>query len=682
MHHKPYYPHIDGLRAIAVSAVFLCHLDFAYFSGGFVGVDVFFVISGFLITNIIYKQLNNPEGFSFISFYTQRIRRILPALFVTLVLAFISSVGLLNPAAFKIFGTSLAYAALSFSNLFFNNQAGYFDVFSQSSPLLHTWSLGVEEQFYLFFPLILFLWHRFFKINAITVIIILFTLSFMLNLSDQNSKPVAIYYLAQYRIFEFCIGAFIVFFMNRQLCSHFLLNEALCLLGFVLIIGTTLTYNSYTLFPTYNALIPCLGAALVIYTGQTKYCGYFLRCRPVRSLGLISYSLYLIHWPLIIFCKTYHQDRGLKFNLEFNEKLAIIAVALIAAFFMYSFVEQPFRKKKKPLWDKNIALQSIVQGSSLALMIACCGTLIGNSHGWLWRTKNPMELKQIKDVTKYHVDHWGGAGFSGEFIHRGSEPQAQIVVMGDSHAGMLDEGMVRDIAAPLGLTVFTASGGGAGKYASSLLIPGITRLDKNQKMYDQSAKSAFKEALNVLKASDQSILIISASWAKQLDAAGFIKNHQPLNINASLMSTYADYKPLTSALDNLVSRLGDRKLILIGDVPGSRFNPINCLGRLKWFKRSDCTSTDDAHLNKGALNVNRILALYASQKSNVYFLNPYTVFCHHGYCQSGDQQGHPYYSDGSHLSKLGSRFLMSHFKDDILLALNSTQSKITDKAMD
>jgi peptidoglycan/LPS O-acetylase OafA/YrhL len=658
-----YYKHIDGLRALAVSSVFLCHLDFPLFSGGFVGVDVFFVISGFLITNIIIQQLESTSGFSFLNFYARRIKRIFPALFFTLFCSFIAGILLLNPASFKLLGNSLACAALSLSNLFFKNQAGYFDIFSQSNPLLHTWSLGVEEQFYMFFPLILFFWHKLFK-RTWVIILILFILSFILNLYYQNSEPVGLYYLVHYRAFEFCMGAFIVFLMRYELHSY--VKEILCFLGMILIINALFTYNSNTLFPSYNALMPCIGAALILYSGNALYTGSILRCLPVRQIGLMSYSLYLIHWPLIIFFKTYHQNCGSSFNLNFNEKMALLGLALLGSFFMYSFIEQPFRKKG------SLPLKPIIQGLSFACLISFLGVFISQSDGWLWRVNAPNELLKMDDLTQYHLTHWGGAGFSGGFIHKGKTNYAQIVMMGDSHTGMLDEGMVQKIARPLELTVFTVSGGGAGAYASSLLLPGLTRLDKNQKIFDDSAGQGYKEALKKVHATkEQSILILSAAWSMQLHTAAYLKNHRPLHIDPSSMSSYRDYKPFLNALDKLLKGLGRKKLIIIGDVPGSQYNPINCLGVLKWFKQSDCSLRDDEHLNQGALNINKILALYASKRRNVYFLNPYEVFCKRDYCNSVDPRGDPYYSDGSHLSKIGSKFLMAHLKPKIMEVLNS-----------
>ncbi len=668
--HNLYYKHIDGLRALAVISVFLCHLDFTLFKGGFVGVDVFFVISGFLITNIITQQLDSAS-FNFLNFYARRVQRIFPALFFTLFLSLVAGILLLNAASFIVFGKSLAFAALSVSNIFFKNQAGYFDVFSQSNPLLHTWSLGVEEQFYIFFPLVLFLGCKFLRKKLVTIALF-FTISFGLNLYYQNTESIALYYLAQYRAFEFCIGAFVVFLLKYEL--NFIFKEILCFLGLGLILTAIFTYSSEIVFPSYNALMPCIGAALVIYAGAAKYAGYLFRCTPARQLGLISYSFYLIHWPLITFLKTYHLDCGLAFELGFNEKILVIAIALLTAFFMYYFIEQPFRKTRHA--KKNISLKPIAQGLSVALVVACFGVFIGQSHGWVWRVNAPAELLKIDDISQYHLKNWGGAEFSGGLIHQGETGHAQIVMMGDSHVGMLDEGMVHEIAQPFQLTVFTVSGGGAGKYASSLLIPGITRLDKNQKLYDASARVAYKEALSRIHATnEQSVLMLSAFWSMQLDKAAYLKDHRSLNINTSSMTSYQDFKPLFTALDKLLNLLGNKKLLIIGDVPGSQYRPMDCWGGLKWFKQTNCSLLEDESLNKAALHVNKVLAFYASQKKNVYFLNPYEVFCKKGLCRTADSLVQPYYSDGTHLSKEGSKFLMSHFKDKILDILNSPVHK-------
>ena len=674
-HDKTYYSHIDGLRALAVIAVFLSHLDVPLFSGGFIGVDVFFVISGFLITNIITTQLQSSDGFSFLNFYERRIRRIFPALLVTLFCSFIAAIILLNVASFKVFGRSLSFAALSASNIFFNKQAGYFDIFSQSNPLLHTWSLGVEEQFYIVYPIILFTWHTFSGKNALPLYATLFIISLTLNLFDSHHSLAALYYLTPYRAFEFCIGAAIVCLIQKphKVRLHPALQELLCLLGFGLILLIVLKYNSKTFFPSYNALLPCLGAALIIYTGHTKYTGSILRYPPLRYLGLISYSLYLVHWPLITFYKAYNQNCGQNFAINLNQKIIIIVMSFGLAAFMYHFIEKPFRTTStKQQSNRKNSLLYIANGLTFAFIVTALGSVISFSKGWVWRSNFANELKKIDDLSQYHKQNWGGADYTGGLIYEGTATKPQIIMMGDSHSGMLDEGIVQEIAKPYGLTVFTASGGGAGKYATSLLLPGLTRLAKDQKLYDDSAKTAYKEVLKVIKSSStHSVVLVSASWASQLSRAGFLNSHESINIQASRMSSYKDYQPLTTSLDTFLTLLGDTKLIIVGDVPRSRYRPIECLGQLKWFSPKNCPLTDNSMYNKAALNTNKILSMYANKHPNVYFLNPYDAFCKEKRCNNISASGVPYYSDGSHLSKTGSRFLISYFKPKILKVLNS-----------
>ncbi|AXH32703.1 acyltransferase family protein [Francisella opportunistica] len=644
-----YYKHIDGLRALAVLSVIFVHLDFSLFSGGYVGVDIFFVISGFLITNIIIKELEINGKFCFINFYTRRARRILPALLFVLGISFVLSLWLLNLAKFKVYGGSLATAAISLSNIFFYKQAGYFDIFSQSSPLLHTWSLGVEEQFYIFWPIALLIIFKINKKILIPSITVIFLLSLGWSIHRQVTNLSSLYYLAPFRVFEFCIGASLVWLLKYKNDKNLIL-EILCLLGFIFTLYPIFAYNSNTLFPSYNALLPCIGTALLIYSGAAKFAGYLLRNKIIGFIGLISYSLYLIHWPLIVFVKTYNEDIGQAFDLSILSKFMVLASSILIATLMYYFIEQPFRKSIPKNKSKQIWLLS--RWSIMIILFVALGCSIFYSNGWVWRAKSPQAVDKVKDISKYHEENWGGADFSGGLIYQGKTNYPNIIMMGDSHLGMLDTGIVDVIAKPDKLTIFTVSGGGAGQYASSLLLPGITRIDANQAVFDESARTGYKEVLSQLSKSKNSVLIYSASYEFQLNVAGYLKNHKSLNINTSKMSSYKDYKPFTESLDRLLSFIGNRKLIIIGDVPGaSKFNVMNCITKLKWFNSDNCLELQNEDTNIAAINVNKILEEYASKHTNVYFINPYNTFCKNGYCKNLDQDGTPFYSDGSHLSK-------------------------------
>ena len=671
-----YYKHIDGLRALAVIAVLLVHLDFATFSGGFVGVDVFFVISGFLITNIIIKELETTNSFSFVNFYTRRIRRIMPALIFTLSLSFILGIWLLNLAKFQVFGGSLATAIVSFSNIFFYNQAGYFDIFSQSSPLLHTWSLGVEEQFYIFWPVLLLLCYKASRKLLLPLLVCIFICSLGWSIHQQNVDIAALYYLVQYRAFEFAIGGSLAYLFSRNILSvkQGVVSEIFCLLGFIFILYPVFKYDENTLFPSYNALMPAVGAAFLIYAGSAKFTGYILRNRVVGFIGLISYSLYLIHWPLIVFVKTYNEDMGQAFEISLTTKLIILFGSILIATFMYYFIEQPFRKGIPKEKIKQIFL--LTRWSVIIVIFVALGCSIFYSKGWLWRANSPNALKNVSDISKYHAENWGGAGFSGGLIYEGKTKYPNIVMMGDSHSGMLDTGMIKEIARPTNKTVFQTYG----TYTSSLLLPGMIRLVGDKNALEKAAK-AWIDVVNQINQSKDSILVYSSWIPGQLNVSGDFKTGKSFDMNTEKMTEYYQYDALTSSFDKLLAKLGNHKFIIVGDVPGSlSYNPTECLSKLKWFISDNCSSKDRYNQNKAALNVNKVLKEYASKHENVYFINPYDIFCKDGYCLNVDKDGTPFYSDSvyrapmrltnSHLSKTGSIYFISHIKDQLMDIIN------------
>lgn len=658
-----YFEHIDGLRAVAVMAVLLSHLNYSWCSGGFVGVDVFFVISGFLITNLILREIEETGSFSFLHFYTRRAKRILPALFVMLIFSFAAAIYFLNLAKFPNFGGSMAASALSFSNIFFNNQSGYFDIFSRSNPLLNTWSLGVEEQFYLVWPLLLLVASKFnSKTIWVTIIFIFFT-SLYLNIKNQDGNLTELYYLSQYRAFEFCIGALLVLFVNFKPRKNFTL-EIFFAVGAALVLVPSYKFDSDTLFPSYNALYPAIGAALLIYSGDSKILGLLLKNRVARRIGIISYSLYLFHWPIITFVKTYNEDIGQGFSMSSASKILVIFVSIIIAEVVYRKVERPFRKIGDGGTEKRVKILST--SVAVAIGLAGLGATAYYSDGWLWRANSPSVVKSTPDLKEFHRKHWGGAGFSGGYIFHGATSYPKIVMMGDSHSGMLDTGMVREVAKPYDLTVYTVSGGGAGKYASSLMLPGITRIAKDQSLYDKSDREGPRDVVSALTKSKNPTLIYSASYSGQIDIAGYLATHKALGIDTHKMDNIIQYKPFLDGLDRLRKMIHDKKLVIIGDVPGASFDVMKCATRLSWFNNSSCKYRDKIGRNKSAININRVLFKYAKSHENVYFINPYNAFCSDGYCRSVDENGNPFYSDGSHLSKVGSNYFVAVIRKRLL----------------
>jgi peptidoglycan/LPS O-acetylase OafA/YrhL len=352
-----YRPDIDGLRALAVVSVMLFHAGFETFPGGFLGVDVFFVISGFLITRLIAQQVSEHR-FSFAAFYLRRARRLLPALVVTIALTVAASCVLLAPLHLSELADSAVASNFSVSNIYFYRQSGYFDSDAIFKPLLHTWSLSVEEQFYLVWPAILvFLIGR--APGRLTPLLVFSAGGASLLLTEHyRVNTSAIFFLAPFRVFEFALGALMVWIVRAQPRRAWL-AEILLSLGLALIVSAVLQGDSKRSFSEVNTVLPCFGAALVIHSGRARYVGWLLRNRLAVGVGLISYSLYLVHWPLIVLLKYDHFE-----PFSSSEKCLVLLCALGVAGLLYRFVERRFRHRDR----------TVVVGSDRRFVVACaCG---------------------------------------------------------------------------------------------------------------------------------------------------------------------------------------------------------------------------------------------------------------------------------------------------------------------
>lgn len=376
---QSYLSHVDGLRAIAVLSVLLYHFGIPGFGGGYVGVDIFFVISGFLITRIISTEIEDTGNFSLKNFYSRRIHRILPALLVVSVVTLIMAIVLFSPQDFMNFGRSLAASSISASNIFFWSESGYFDTSSHIKPLLHTWSLSVEEQFYLFWPMAVFLiWKVNSKIFRFTIILLIGAISFLFNyLAVSRGSPnflSELFFLVQFRIFEFALGGIGIFYTKLPPRGRFL-NELMTIIGFSLIIYSIISLGPNSIFPYLNALPPCVGALLIILTGQKTTAGYILRNKLAIGIGLISYSLYLVHWPVVVFI-----EYALFALPRYEQVLWMTLITLISGCLLFYKVEEPFRKA--PRESKKISLLIIISSSFFLFLI---GISIFFSDGWSWR---------------------------------------------------------------------------------------------------------------------------------------------------------------------------------------------------------------------------------------------------------------------------------------------------------
>jgi peptidoglycan/LPS O-acetylase OafA/YrhL len=331
-----YRKEIDGLRAIAVIPVLLFHAGFEGFSGGFVGVDVFFVISGYLITTIIMVELDQGK-FSLVNFYERRARRILPALFTVMLFCIPFAWYLLTPNDMRDFSQSLLAVVAFSSNFLFWRESGYFATAAELKPLLHTWSLAVEEQFYVFFPLFLMLLWRLGKFWMCFSLCLVLFLSLALAQWATEAMPSAAFYLLPTRVWELLIGALTAFYLKHSNRKEFNrnLSELGGWLGLALIIYSVFTYSKATPFPGIYALIPTIGAMLIIlFATSTTSIGNFVGNKVFVGIGLISYSAYLWHQPLFAFARRIRgsEPSSLVFCL-------LLLITLILAFLTWKYIE-------------------------------------------------------------------------------------------------------------------------------------------------------------------------------------------------------------------------------------------------------------------------------------------------------------------------------------------------------
>ena len=374
---------LDGLRALAVVPVIFFHAGVPPFHGGFVGVSVFFVISGYLMATLIGRGLERGD-FSLAYFYERRVRRIFPALLTVLFFCAVVAAVIVPPKLFRDFGVTLVATVLFASNFaFWWKSANYFDAPAEWNPLLHTWSLAVEEQFYVLFPLYLILVWRFgwrvrFGFTALVAFV-----SLVLSVWGTANAPTATFYLLPTRAWELLVGSLVAIWAMRAGATDFAREEshaidgAAGMLGLLLILGSLLFYDREMTFPGISALVPTIGAALLIHFGRNNKWNpatRLLSLAPFTFVGRISYSLYLWHWPLIVFADKYRPFG----ELGTFHKIGVFAFSLVAAFVSWRWIEQPFRTRKFPI------SRTVVYGAAAASIasLGVIGALAQITNGW------------------------------------------------------------------------------------------------------------------------------------------------------------------------------------------------------------------------------------------------------------------------------------------------------------
>ena len=384
-----YRSEIDGLRALAVLPVIFFHAGFKTFSGGFIGVEIFFVISGYLICSLIIEEIERKD-FNLLSFYERRARRILPALFFVLIITIPFAWVVMLPSQMYDFSKSIIAVSLFLSNFFFWQESGYFNPNIENSPLLHTWSLAVEEQFYLIFPIALIALWRFGK-RKLTIFLVFFALiSFLLSEWGWRNHPTANFYFSPTRFWELLSGSITALTIKKFGLKG---NNFYALIGLFLISSSIFIFDETTPFPSYMTLIPIIGTVLVIiYANNNTYVANYLSFKPLVFIGLISYSAYLVHQPLFSIARI-NSLNGINDYLM----LVLILLTFIIAFVIWKFVETPFRKNHVGLFSQKKIFFYVLVFISLFSFIGWAGFNSSGFKNLMYDYKYEFNEKKILD---------------------------------------------------------------------------------------------------------------------------------------------------------------------------------------------------------------------------------------------------------------------------------------------
>lgn len=432
-----YRAEIDGLRALAVVPVILFHAGFLLFSGGFVGVDIFFVISGYLITTILIEDIDKGR-FSIINFYERRARRILPALFFVMLCCVPFAWAWMSPSQMKDFSQSLVATSLFSSNILFWQESGYFEAVAEQKPLLHTWSLAVEEQYYIIFPVFLLFAWRFGRDRVFWIITVLAAISMFLAQWFSRIDETANFYLLPTRAWELLSGSITAFIVQARGVKR---NNLVSLAGLLLVIFPIFLYDKSTPFPSLYTLFPVLGVCLIIAYGEaTTFVAKLLSLRVFVGIGLVSYSAYLWHQPLLAFSRIRSFE-----PLSKMQQITLPFLSLVLAYFTWRFVENYFRNKE--IFGK----QAIFVASTFFILLPIVFGSLGHiSSGFKEQRLNKDKLDILKTAIpspKRLACHTRGKDYLvyDEACNYFSG-QVKVATFGDSHVVELSYALAEELS--------------------------------------------------------------------------------------------------------------------------------------------------------------------------------------------------------------------------------------------
>ncbi len=672
-----YRPELDGLRAIAVVAVLLYHAGFsvfgrAFFPGGYLGVDVFFVISGYLITLILLKEMGR-DGFTFLGFYERRARRILPALFVVMVASIPFAWTYMLPSAFKSYAGSLAATTLFGSNIYFWQEDQYAADGGDLKPFLHTWSLAVEEQFYLLFPIVLLLCWKFCRRYIGALFLAGFVVSLLLAEWANDRFQNANFFLAPSRAWELLAGAMLAKLeVDRGRQAYPLANATLPALGAIMVIAPMLVLDDYAPHPGFVTLLPVLGTMLLIwFAGGSDGVSRLLTSRLAVGLGLISYSLYLWHQPIFAFARIRSADEP-----QVLDKLVWIALAVGLATLTYQAVETPFRNKR--LINRRLIWTMASVGPA--------GLLVAGLYGF-GSDGLPSRFESLPsfyfDVVKSQAEHSPTLGspsnpcedYAGDedyclFPHGAGE--VTLATVGDSHLRTLSEPL-REVTKGTDAAYLPLN------RAACPLITGIDRVTIGSENPFPCTTDYNERRIAVLRDVSPAVAILGGRLPLILESTGF-DNHEggiesedyhwafvePGDSGSSPAPLETVQRRFRETVERLLAE--GIKVVLVYPIPEVGWNVPQRLADLlpkaapedmhAWTRDHMLTTSYDVYRERTA----SAYAVYDAvpDHPDLVRVYPETLFCNTripGRCITHDSE-HVYYRDDDHLSEAGARMLV------------------------
>lgn len=601
-----YREDIDGLRSIAVLPVVLFHAGVPGAAGGYVGVDVFFVISGFLITGLLQEDIRNGR-YSLVDFYERRIRRIFPALFFLLFCVLVAGAVFFLPDDFKILARTALGALFFASNIVLWRTDDYFATDSELNPLLHTWSLGVEEQFYIFVPVLLYLLARYLPGFTKPVIVACAAISLLICIWATERYESAAFYLLPTRAWELFAGSILALGVIPAVNAPAVRN-VLAAAGIGLILFAVTSFSEETLFPGYAALIPVVGTMLVIHCAPGTLAGSILGWRPLVGIGLLSYSLYLWHWPLIVFARHLgYMDAGL------SAVALVVILSFVAAYISWRYVEQPFRAKSRFVRPK---IFSGAAGGAAVLFAMCVGVFAVGG----WPNRFPAEALALENAQsdfsplreKCHIK--GGLRDPAEACVLGDAGTA-VAIWGDSHGVEIGYAMS---SAGMRVTSYTYSG----------CPPALNY--QRRKRPDCSEHNRVVNAY--LKGQEEiATVVLIARYDTYIGSSDFVEGF------ASTAASMRD---------------AGKRVIIVGPVPFPGWNVPKGLAR-GWATTFPQEKFDARHA--GVLEL-----LQRLENDGFEVVRPDRIFCRDGECTLVVDGGRPILFDDDHPSMAGAHALVSH----------------------